>query len=429
MSPAVLALIALAVALGLSMTSRINVGWIALAFAWLIGVYAAGMRPDAVMAGFPVGLFLTLAGVTLLFAIAETNGTLAAVATRLIRLARGDGRVVPILFFVLACAISSLGPGAISTVALLIPLAMTIGERVGVSPLFTSLMIANGANAGNLSPISPVGVIANEAMAKAGISGHQWRVWFANFAAHLLVAAVAYVWLALASRDGRSAPGAKAAPDRAPGARPGPAAGGTIGPPQTVTLAIVAGWIAGVLVFNLNLGLSAFAASALLLVATRSDDAAAVRRVPWGIIMMVCGVSVLIAVLEKTGGMELFTALLAGAASPQTLNGMIAFVTGAISTYSSTSGVVLPAFLPTASALVSRVGGGDPLAVALSINVGSSLVDVSPLSTIGALSVAAVGDPAASGALFRALLVWGLSMTLVGAVLCQALAGPLASLP
>ena len=91
--------------------------------------------------------------------------------------------------------------------------------------------------------------------------------------------------------------------------------------------------------------------------------------------MMVCGVSVLIGVLEKTGGMELFTSLLARLASPSSINGVIAFVTGAISTYSSTSGVVMPAFLPTIPSLVGRLGGGDPLAIALSINVGSSLVE------------------------------------------------------
>ena len=74
---------------------------------------------------------------------------------------------------------------------------------------------------------------------------------------------------------------------------------------------------------------------------------------------------------------------------------MIAFVTGLISTYSSTSGVVLPTFLPTVPGLVRELGGGDPLAIALSINVGASLVDVSPLSTLGALCVAAVADAGA----------------------------------
>ena len=114
--------------------------------------------------------------------------------------------------------------------------------------------------------------------------------------------------------------------------------------------------------------------------------------------------------------MDLFTALLANASRhPRTLNGMIAFVTGAISIYSSTSGVVLPTFLPLAPRLVEQVGGGNPLAVALSINVGSSLVDVSPLSTLGALCVAAIADPERARDLFRRLMLWGVAMAVVGA--------------
>jgi len=143
---------------------------------------------------------------------------------------------------------------------------------------------------------------------------------------------------------------------------------------------------------------------------------------------MVTGMSCLVGVLEKTGGMALFTTLLAHMASPATIDGTIAFVTGLVSTYSSTSGVVLPTFLPTVPGLVRELGGGDPLAVALSVNVGSALVDVSPLSTLGALCVAAVADPDAAKDLFRRLMAWGLSMTLVGALLCQLLAGPFARL-
>ena len=143
---------------------------------------------------------------------------------------------------------------------------------------------------------------------------------------------------------------------------------------------------------------------------------------------MVSGVSTLVALAEKNGGIGLFSGLLAHLATPRTVNGVMAFVTGAISTYSSTSGVVLPTFLPTVPDLVARLGGGDPLAISLSINVGSSLVDVSPLSTLGALCVAAVGDPGTARTLFRQLMAWGLSMTLVGALLSQLLAGPLARL-
>jgi di/tricarboxylate transporter len=169
--------------------------------------------------------------------------------------------------------------------------------------------------------------------------------------------------------------------------------------------------------------MAAFAAASVLVLLGAADETAAIKQIPWGVIIMVCGVSMLIAVLEKTGGMVLFSAMIGAIAGPSTINGTIAFVTGLISSWSSTSGVVLPAFLPTVPSLVANVGGGDPLAVAISINIGSALVDVSPLSTLGALCVATVSDPADARTLFRQLLVWGLSMAIVGALIAQLLAG------
>jgi di/tricarboxylate transporter len=290
---------------------------------------------------------------------------------------------------------------------------MVISERAGLSRFLTALMVANGANAGNLSPISALGVIANTKMAEAGLTGHAGKVWFANFIAHVLVAAAAYVLL-----GGWKNSGAVSQLDEA--------AQTALTRTQTLTLVIISSWIIGVLVFKLNVGLSAFGAATLLLGLQAADEAQAFKRVPWGVIVMVSGVSLLIALLEKTGGMEYFTTLLARVASPGSINGIIAFITGAISIYSSTSGVVLPAFLPTASKLAAQLGGGDPLAIALSINVGSSIVDVSPLSTLGALCIATVSNPDEARILFRQLLLWGLSMTLVGALFCQLLAGMLA---
>lgn len=189
---------------------------------------------------------------------------------------------------------------------------------------------------------------------------------------------------------------------------------------------MIVAWIVGVIGFNLNVGLAAFAAAALIVLLSLGDEVAAMRRIPWSVIVMVCGVTVLIALLERTGGMDLFTSMLARLATPVSLNGVMAFVTGLISSWSSTSGVVLPTFLPAVPGLVAKVGGGDPLAVALSINVGGSIVDVSPLSTLGALCVATVADPVEAKVLFRQLLIWGLSMSVVGALLCQLLAGVLA---
>ncbi|HEU4997109.1 MAG TPA: SLC13 family permease [Gemmatimonadaceae bacterium] len=415
MSAAVLALLALLLAIGLSMTARVNVGLLSIALAWIIGVYAAHMKADAVIAGFPATLFITLAGVTFLFAIAKSNGTLDLLAHRAARLVRGNAGLLPLVFFALACVVSTIGPGAVASVALVAPIAMPTGAQAGVPNLLSAIMVGAGANAGNLSPISAVGAMVNGLMTKIGLPGHEWNVWAANFLAHVLVGAIAYFLFGGVRLFRAGSAAAATEPAR-------------LERRHWLTISVTVVWMAAVIVWRVNVGLAAFTAGTVLILVRAADERDAIARIPYEIIFMVTGVTMLIGVLEATGGMELFTGLIARLASPATINAVIAFVTGIISTYSSTSGVVLPAFLPTVPGLVSQVGGGDPLAVALSINVGAALVDVSPLSTLGAICVACVVDQSAARELFRKLLIWGLSMAIVGAVLCGFLAGPFARL-
>jgi di/tricarboxylate transporter len=390
-----------------SLTSRINVGILAVALAWPIAIFAAHWKLDAVMSTFPSTLFLTLVGVSVLFGVAQANGTMDAIAQSTVRLLRGRAAALPLLFFLMACALSTAGPGAISATALLAPLCMGIAVQARMPVFLAALMVGNGANAGNLSPISAVGLIVHNAMAKIGLDGHGWGVWSANFTAHALAALAAWALF--------GGPALLKAHAGISEIEPRP-----LTSKHWLTIAVIVCWILTVVVFKLSPGLSAFTAASALILAGIGTDAATVKQVPWAVILMVCGVSVLIGVLEKTGGMDLFTTLLARIATPDTVNGTIAGITGMISTYSSTSGVVYPAFLPAVPGLVQKLGGGDPLQVALSINVGAAIVDVSPLSTIGALCIAALPEGAGdTKKLFRQLLMWGFSMTIAGALFCQ----------
>ncbi|MFN0098976.1 MAG: SLC13 family permease [Gemmatimonadaceae bacterium] len=410
MTPAELALLAVLAVMIASVVTRLNVGILAVALAWPIAIYGAGWKTDELMRAFPSSLFLTLLGVTLLFGMAQANGTMGALTQRMLALTAGRAGLLPFVFFALACVISTFGPGAIATLALLAPLAMAAGTRAGVPVLLTALMVGNGANAGNLSPFSAVGVIVSSSMEKAGLVGYEWNVWAANFVAHVLAGALAWALFG-GPRLLRAEQAAK------------PEAPTPFTPAHQLTLVVGALWILSVVVFKANLGFAAFAAAAVLVLARSGEEAAMLKEVPWSVLVMVCGVSVLIGVLEGTGGMELFTNLLARIASPTSVNGVIAFTTGTISTYSSTSGVVYPTFLPTVQALVDRIGGGSALEVALSINVGAGLVDVSPLSTLGAMCIAALPAGHEPAKLFRSLLLWGFSMTIVGALFCQLFIG------
>jgi di/tricarboxylate transporter len=409
MSIAAFTLLALLATIVLSMVSRLNIGLLAIGMAWIIGVYAAGGKPESVMVGFPVDLFLTLAGVCFLFAIAELNGTFPVMAQRVMGGTTRSRLTIPISFFISAMIISAVGPGAIASTALIVPIAAAIGRRAHIPPMLTALMVANGANAGNLSPISAVGVIANSRMAEAGLGGNEIAVLLANLAAHVLVSLIAWFWFLPKLR---SANALSAVEDIA------------IEPSgltrvHMITLMVLAAWIAGIILFKANLAFSAFAAGVALILLRAGDEKAAIARMPWGILLMVCGVATLVALVQANGGTELFSTLIASVAGAESIYGVVAFTTGVISTYSSTSGVVLPVFLPMVSSLASATGANDPLAIALSINVGSSLVDVSPLSTLGALCVAALGKDEADPKLYFKLLAWGLTMTVTGAALCQ----------
>jgi di/tricarboxylate transporter len=407
MSLGAITLGALALAIVLSCTTRLNVGLLAIALAWIIGVYVGDLPLREVTAGFPVDLFLTLAGVTLLFSQARVNGTLDVVAHNALRLCRGRVGFVPIMYFGLGTALATVGPGNIATAALLAPMAMATALRMRISPFLMAVMVGNGANSGSLSPLAPTGIIVTGLMDRIGLPGYELWTWLYNFSAHMIVAFGAYFifgGLKLLARADR--------------VEADPALAERLNKHQLLTLALIGVLVLGVIIGGFNIGMAAFAGAVLLSLVRAADDHEAIKGMPWSTILMVCGVTVLISLLEKTGGMELFTGMLTSVATQATIIPFIAVAIGVVSAYSSTSGVVLPAFLPTVPGIIENLGGGSALALASTMNVAGHLVDVSPLSTLGALCVAAVPAGEVSRRLFNQLLAWGLSMTLVGAGLC-----------
>lgn len=411
MSLAALSVAALGVAILVSVFTSVNVGVLAMALAWIVGVYFGGMPVNTVIAGFPTSLFLTLAGMTLLFSLAQCNGTLDKLAHHAVRLCRGNRGVVPIMFFLLAATIASLGPGNISTAALLAPMAMGIAHRAGIPLFLMAIMVGNGANAGSLSPFAPTGIIVNGLMARVDLGGYQTQTYVSNLLAHAAVAFGGYFifggWKLFAAAtpvEGETAPQAS-----------------TADTPFTVrqwaTLGVIATLLAAVMLFKINVGFGAFAGAVVLVLTGCADDGEAIKRMPWRVILMVTGVTVLIAILEKAEGIDLLVSMVARVSTANTVTGVVSFIVGVISVYSSTSGVVLPAFLPMVPGLALQLGVPDPLSIANAMNVGGHLVDVSPLSTIGALCIA--GAPIEdSRPLFNKLLAWGLSMSVIGALLC-----------
>jgi di/tricarboxylate transporter len=174
--------------------------------------------------------------------------------------------------------------------------------------------------------------------------------------------------------------------------------------------------IIGAVFFKLDIGMGAFMIGAVLSLINAADEGKAIKAMPWGTILMVTGVTVLVQMMSKVGGMDLFASLMAKISTAYTVTMVAGFISGLVSAYASTTGVILPAFLPLAPSLLAKVGGTDLMALISSIVVCGFVVDLSPLSTTGAVFIANAGPKADKNKLFRNMLIWGLSMSVVGAI-------------
>jgi len=408
MSVPVISLIALLLAILISVVfSSLNIGAVALAAALVVGWFG-GLKTEAILKGYPTSLLILLAGTTYLFSIAATNGTLEKVSKYAIKGVRGRAALLPVVLFVLAFGLSAMGPGQITTSALLSGPAMLLAEEVGIAPILMALVVGNGAQAGAMSPLAPPGIISANILAKVGLVGVGGVLWLNMLLVHLVVTVLAYfLFGGLKLWRVGTAQGAAAL------------AGTPVEPfdwRQLATLAGIATLIGGVLLFKVDLGLGAFLVGALLSLIKAVDEPKAIKAMPWGTILMVTGVTVLVSLMSEVGGMELFATLIAKMSSAGTVSLVAGFWAGLVSAYASTTGVILPAFLPMAPSLLKQVGGTDLLALVSSIIVCGFIVDLSPLSTTGAVFISNAGPKADRNKLFRDMLIWGLSMSVVGAV-------------
>ena len=407
---------ALVIAVTLSIVTTINVGLVALALALIVGVGLGGMPVSAVLDDFPVPLFITLVSVTLLFSIAESNGTLRRLTARAVRLCRGHAGALPVMFFVLGFLLATIGAGATPASALLAGPAMAVAARSGVPPLLMVIMTGNGALAGTLSPFAPTGIVAHGVMERIGLGGVEWQTFALNALAHTIVGVGGFLVLGGWRLFGRERGGFGAAQAAAE------APNEPMELSHWLTTAGIAALILAVAGFGLDVGVVALIVAVTLVLLRTVDEPAAIKAMPWGVILMVTGVTVLVAMMQETQGLALITSGIAQVSTPNTIAPVVAFGTGLVSVYSSTSGVVLPAFLPMTPSLAAQLGVA-PLPIAWTMNVSASLVDLSSLSTVGALYIAGMPPGSDTHRLFNQLLAWGLAMTVVGAALCWVLFG------
>ena len=405
-----ISLIALLIAIVVSVTTSLNIGTLAIGLSLVVGYYVGGVKVPDILKGYPTSLFILLAGTTYLFAIAQTNGTLDKITKYAVKAVRGNVAMLPIVLFFLAFGLSAMGPGQITISALLAPPAMLLAGEVGISPLLMALVVGNGAQAGAMSPIAPPGIISASLLGKMGLTDVGVILWVNMLICHVAVSILAY-FLFGGLKLLRTADTGQRESLRNLQVDP-------FNRSQVLTIAGIVVLIAGAVFFKVDIGMAGFMIGALLSLFRCVDEGKAIKAMPWGTILMVTGVTVLVQLMSTVGGMDLFAGLIAKMSTAYTVTLVAGFWSGLVSAYASTTGVILPAFLPMAKPLLQQVGGTDLMALLSSIIVCGFVVDLSLLSTTGAVFIANCPANADKTKLFRNMLIWGLSMSVVGAVVC-----------
>lgn len=147
--------------------------------------------------------------------------------------------------------------------------------------------------------------------------------------------------------------------------------------------------VVAVVGFRYDVGLVCFTLSLLLMLLGTVNEKAALKLVPWSVLILICGVNVLMSVTKTLGGIDLLADLLAKLMNGATASPVMSLTAGMMSWFSSANGVVFPTLIPTAPVIAANVGGGVTAKDLIMAIVGAATVaGISPMSTGGSLILA-----------------------------------------
>lgn len=435
MGPEWVAIIALVALFVVGTVLPINMGALAYVAAWLVGMYALDLTEKEILAGVSGDLILTIIGVTYLFAIARNNGTVDLIVRWGVKAVGGRVALIPWVMFAVTAVLTGVGAVSPAACAIIGPVALGFAGRYGISPLMMGMFVVHGAQGGGFSPISIYGSLTNGVMRDNGLPNAELTVFFASLVVNLVLAAVLFVVL-----GGRKLVGMRIDPDddgmqhtdedlhrggatvpaRGFGASAPTttSAGRGVRTDQVLTIIAFLGVAAIALAFDKNIGFVAITAAVVLAMLSPHEHKDAVKQIAWPTVLLVAGVSTYAAILELAGSPEFVGNWAAGLGAAALGALVLCYVGGVVSAFASST-ALLPVIIPIAIPLIADGGISAAFFVA-ALAVSSTIVDVSPFSTNGALMLANRPDSIGESAYYRQILTYSVVVVLAGPLLVWA---------
>lgn len=376
MNLGLLSLILLLAAIVIGFLRNANVGVVCIGFAMILTLlYGDQITAKSVIAGFSTSLFIQMVGVTYLFAIIHSNGTLELLAKKVVNLV--PARAIPVVMFFLGMVLSAAGPGSIPCLAIIPVIAIPLSLSAGINPIMTSIIGDMGAMAGRMSPLTPEAAVVRSLMEEQGMDGNTVPIMICTFITAIVVSVLIFVYYKGWKLDAS----AKAEKEKLPAFQW----------QQWASLAGLAVLAVGVLFLKWNVGLTGFLVGTILIIAGCGNEKKAISGVPWNVIVMVLGVGMLMNIVSQSGGIDLMVSALESVMGPRSASPIMAITAGVMSFFSSGLGVVFPTLVPMCGSLAAGIGADGAQLVAMVV-IGGTIAGYTPISTTGALIMAGVAQ-------------------------------------
>jgi Na+/H+ antiporter NhaD/arsenite permease-like protein len=412
---AILALVALFV---VGTLLPINMGALAYVAAWLVGVYSLHLSEKEILAGVSGDLILTLIGVTYLFAIAKNNGTVDLIVASAVRAVGGRVALIPWVMFAVTAVLTAIGAASPAACAIIGPIALGFAARYKINPLMMGMFVVHGAQGGGFSPISIYGTITNSVMEDAKLPTSELTVFLSSLVVNLVMATILFIVLGgrklmnqrvdLSRSDELTEDlhhGGATVTARGTGAS---APTGTLAlgvrRDQLLTLIAFVGVAVVALALDKNIGFVAITAAVLLAILSPTEHKDAIKQVAWPTVLLVAGVSTYAAILTESGAPQFVGKWAAGLGAAVIGALVLCYVGGVVSAFASST-ALLPVIIPIAVPLIGHGGISAGLFVA-ALAIASTIVDVSPFSTNGALILANRPDTIAEPLYYKQILTY-----------------------
>jgi di/tricarboxylate transporter len=277
------------------------------------------------------------------------------------------------------------------------------------------MFVVHGAQAGGFSPISIYGVITNGVMEDAGLPTSEVTVFLASLVVNTILAAILFVAL-----GGRKLLSARIDPEEAAAeeAERADEDEDRVRLDQVLTLLAFLATAVIALILDKNIGFVAITAAVALSFMGPQRYQDTVKQIAWPTVLLVAGVSCYAAILTEAGSPEFVGDWAAGLGVAAIGALVLCYVGGVVSAFASST-ALLPVIIPIAVPLVEDGGINAALFVA-ALAVSSTIVDVSPFSTNGALMLANRPDTISEPVYYRQILTYSVIVVVFGPLLVWA---------